>query len=465
MNKNQYLIKNIVYFGLGTIGTKLISFIMVPLYTGVLTTAEYGIIDLVMTVSLVICPILTMNIHESVLRFLLDANSDTRAIMSFSYLIIFFAGIVSLIAIPILGYIPELSEYKELTYFYILTTAILPIFTMYLRGNEYMKQFVAVNIISTFSTALLNIVFLLYFKWRIDGYLLALIFSNVIVIFISFISGHMLQNTFPFKRHKEMEKAMLKYSILLIPNSLLWWLISSSDRIMVNSFLGNAANGLYAVAYKIPSILNILSTIFLQAWQMLAIKDEKSNDKEEYANFILKSLIEIMFIGGAVMMLLIKPFMSIYVSEMYYSAWKCIPILVLAFIIQSISTFVATYYNVAKDSKGMLKSAVIGVIVNIPLNAMLIPWIGINGASIATCISYFVITIYRTAKIKEYIELKVFTKQFCIFLVEFLVLIGLVSFEKLFFVQVLLSLVIVYQARGVVVISLKRVKAYRNKKL
>lgn len=79
-NRNRYLMKNTIIFTLGNFGSKLISFFLIPLYTNVLTTTEYGVVDLVVTVVTVAVPVLTLNISESVMRFALDKDADKQKI-------------------------------------------------------------------------------------------------------------------------------------------------------------------------------------------------------------------------------------------------------------------------------------------------------------------------------------------------------------------------------------------------
>ena len=90
MGKNKYLLKNTVIFAIGNIATRLLSFLLVPLYTNVLTTEEFGIIDLLCTICSFIIPIFSFNIIEAVLRFSLDKNSKNNKIMSIGLISIIF---------------------------------------------------------------------------------------------------------------------------------------------------------------------------------------------------------------------------------------------------------------------------------------------------------------------------------------------------------------------------------------
>ena len=86
----------------------------------------------------------------------------------------------------------------------------------------------------------------------------------------------------------DLRRQMLRYCIPLIPTAIFWWIMGVSDRYMVKWFLGGAANGIYAVAYKIPTILTILATVFMDAWQLSAIT-ESSGDRESHLQFYGKT--------------------------------------------------------------------------------------------------------------------------------------------------------------------------------
>ena len=112
--------------------------------------------------------------------------------------------------------------------------------------------------------------------------------------------------------------------------------------------------------------------------------------------------------------MMIKPFLKIYVSNDYYSSWQFTPYLIIGFSILTLASFLSSSYNVHKDSKGFLFSGTAGAIINVILNFLLIPSIGINGAAIATALSYISVFIYRIFDTKKYVKVKIFTKEFII---------------------------------------------------
>lgn len=127
---------------------------------------------------------------------------------------------------------------------------------------------------------------------------------------------------------------MVKYAIVLVPNSFMWWIMNSSDRLMVTAMVGVAANGIYAVAYKIPTLLSSVTQVFNQAWSYSAIREEGSSDEEKYNNDIYNRLVVIVCICAAGLMMVMKFFLRYYVGAEYYIAWKYTPVLIIGFIFQ-----------------------------------------------------------------------------------------------------------------------------------
>ena len=205
---------------------------------------------------------------------------------------------------------------------------------------------------------------------------------------------------------------MINYSIVLIPNTFMWWIINSSDRVLVTALLGAAANGIYAVSYKIPSVVSVIASIFNQAWGYSAIHEDESEDRDRYSNAVYKGLIAVSVISGIALLFVMKPLMDIYVEGSYYEAWRYTPFLIIGNVFMTTGTFLASWYTVNKDSKGYLLSAICGAAVNIVLNVALIPLIGITGSALATCVSYITVFAYRARDIKKYITIKIMSRRY-----------------------------------------------------
>lgn len=413
-NRNNYLIKNTIIFTLGNLGSKLISFFLIPLYTNALTTTEYGVIDLVATVGTVAVPILTLNICESVMRFALDKDADNEKITQIGTNILLIGMGVGFLILPICHSFNKISQYSIFVYFYVVSLAVSQLYLCDLRGKELLVYYSIGNVLHTLFIAVLNILFLLAFKEGIEGYLKAYIIANTLTAIYALIMGKGYRSFFFSRVDKKLLQRMVKYSIVLIPNSFMWWIMNSSDRIMVSSMVGIAANGIYAVSYKLPTLVSTLTTIFNQAWSYSAIREEGTEDESEYNNKIFKTLIGSVMLIGIGLVTFMKPFLSIYVAKEYYIAWKYTPFLTVGCVYLTLASFMATSYTVHKDSFGYLFSGTFGAVFNIAMNFVLIPWIGVYGAAIATCISYMLVFVFRLFHTRKYIQYNIKNKEFLV---------------------------------------------------
>lgn len=411
MNRKKYLFKNTVIMAIGSFSTKFISFFLVPLYTKVLTTTQYGTIDLMYTLCLVLAPLFTLNIAESVMRFLLDKNDNCKEILTIANTMLLIAIILSLIIVPISSCFSILTNYSWLLYFYLISLCSSQIYLAYLKGIEKLTLYSFGNFLQTLLIALLNLYFLLKLNMGIKGYFLAYIISNFLVTLFAIISGNIFKNI-SLNIDKKLLKDMVKYSVVLIPTSFLWWIMNSSDRVMISKMLNVSANGVYAVSYKIPSMISVFITVFAQAWLFSAIKEENSEDTVKYTNLVFKRLFGFSSIIAIGLFMILKPFLKIYVASDYFISWKYTPFLIIGAIFQGMATFLSTSYNVKKDNKGFLYSGLIGALLNIILNFLLIPTFKVYGAAFATCISYIVVFIYRILDTKKYCYIKFHTEYF-----------------------------------------------------
>lgn len=407
----KYLAKNTLLFTLGNLGTKLITFFLVPLYTGVLSKTEYGTADLMLTIASFVVPILICNINEAVMRFMLDKNANQDKILSTGFLVIGIMCLCSTACIPLIKLYAPFQDCYLYVYLYFISRGVLTVLLYNLRGKEQLLRFSIGNIIHVLCIAIFNILFLLIFKWRLKGLLLSYIIGNIVTIIYAAFAGNIFKSLCNLKIDIKLTKEMLKFSVVLIPNSFMWWIMNSSDRIMLTAMSGVAASGVYAVSSKIPSLISMISSIFNQAWNYSAIKEDESKDKNDYNNEVFTFLLAITSIISLGVLLILKPFMKIYVSDEYYDAWKYSPPIIVGTLFLVLATFLSSQYTVKKDSKGFLFSSTSGAVINILLNFILIPVIGALGAAIATGISYLLVYLYRAIDTKKYFTVHVFNRR------------------------------------------------------
>ena len=250
-----------------------------------------------------------------------------------------------------------------------------------------------------------NILLLVVFKWGINGYVLSTVLSNVLSVLFLFWIANLKKFVKPRQVSPAIAKAMLVYSLPLIPTTIFWWITNVSGRYMVTYFLGESANGLFSVAYKIPTVITMISGIFSQAWQISAVTEADDPGQSRFYSDIFSSYQTVVFMCASGVLLLIKPITAILVSEAFYPSWKYVPFLVLSVIFSCFVTFLGTFYMVAKKNAMALVTTCVGAGLNLVLNYFLIPKYGVNGAAFATFACYFTVFVLRAVDTRRIVRL------------------------------------------------------------
>ncbi|WP_026572831.1 lipopolysaccharide biosynthesis protein [Bacillus sp. UNC438CL73TsuS30] len=447
MNIYKKLISNSLIFAVGNLGSKLIVFLLVPLYTYYLTTSEFGLVDLMITATGLLIPAFSLSIFDSVLRFVMDKNYDKQAILINSFVVTFLGVAILIMLYPVLLILFPFDQYISYFYLLLIAQAISTILNQFIRANGKVKVFAASGIINALLLLILNVTFLVIFHKGITGYLLSLIFSYLGSSLFSFFVGKVFLEINLKKINFQLMKEMLQYSIPLIPNSLMWWIMSLSDRYVITFFLGLSANGLYALANKIPNILSIVSSIFFQAWQLSAIEESKSKEKSRFYTNVFNAFSITMLLSTSLILAHLKFIIELFVADNYYVAWKYVPFLLLGVVFSSFSGFLGTNYIAAKKTSGVFKTSVIGALINILANIILIPKIGINGAAVGTMLSFVAIWLLRIKDTKEFVTIKLNIIRLSLSLLFIFFQIGLLynnlKFGYLFQILILVIIIII----------------------
>jgi O-antigen/teichoic acid export membrane protein len=204
-------------------------------------------------------------------------------------------------------------------------------------------------------------------------------------------------------------KDLLKFCLPLVPSTIFWWITGVSDRYLVAAMVSDEENGLYAAAYKIPTLLTYVVTIFNDAWKLSAVSE--SEDKEKCAEFysqIYGYYIAVMFVGGGAIAVCSQLAAKILFAESYFTAWIFIPVLSAATVFTALDTFLGSVYFTVKRTQMSLWTSLLGAAVNVVLNFIMIPKLGAMGASIATFASYFLVYIVRAATMGRFMRFKMY---------------------------------------------------------
>ncbi|MBQ2974733.1 MAG: flippase [Clostridia bacterium] len=409
--KYKKLAKNTVVFMVGNFGSKLISFVIVPLYTYVLTTEEYGIIDLFTTTINLILPFMILGLNEAVLRFLAGKEMKKETVASDCFVVFLLNSLIVWALYPLYSGLPALGEHAFLFTVLLTVMAFNQVFLQYLRGNGQTVAFAMNGIIITAVTVLANLFFLLYLKMGIKGYLLAFIIAQLCSA-VEIIFASKLWRDIRFKHiNKKMLREMLSYCLPLIPGSLMWWVMNAGDKYMINYFIDASANGIYSVAHKFPTIINMFYAVFMQAWQLSAIEEKKSDSSSGFHSNVYRYILAVLAIVGSGIILVSKP-LYLYVMESEFKiAWQSVPLLIIAQVFSCLTGFFGTVYVVEKKTKKALITTMCGAIANLAFNLVLIPKFGLIGAAAGTMLGYTVAASMRMLDTKKYINIDLKIKK------------------------------------------------------
>ncbi len=436
-NKYKFLISNTGLFFISTFSSKFLVFLLMPIYTAVLSPAQFNAADLVTQTANLLIPLVSLGIPNSIIRFGLDKNYSKRGVFTTAALTYFFGFSLLLAFYPAIVKLEFVSYYVRYLYLFLFCSCLRTLVQQFVRAKTYTRLYAADGIMATVNTLLFVYLFLVKFDMGVEGYILATIAADFVsFLFLSVVSG-CWKNFSLKKATPQLAREMLGYCLPLIPTGVFWWITNVSDRYLVTAMVSASVGGIYAISYKIPSIVNLFSTVFTEAWQISAVQEGQQQNPEKFFKTVFRAYQGIMFMAGAGLILLCKPLTDIMVAPEYYESWRFMPVLIMATIFSSFSGFMSSIYMVQKNGKANLFTMMAGAISNIAMNIVFIPKMGAQGAAIATFISYALVFILRALGTRKFINISVSP-------LFMLVNVGLMA---------VLSLVMVYEVKHWIIIS------------
>lgn len=414
MSRHKYrdLSKNTILFTISNFGTKIISFLLVPLYTSILSTNDYGTADLMTTTAQLLIPVLTLNIQDAVLRFALDKNYSAKETLKVSKNIIFLSSLCLAIALYFLcrlNIITLDSQYIVFLFLSFLVGSLSNSVSMYLKAEDKVGILVISGLTNTLITCVLNICLLLFLRMGMLGYLFANIAGSAVGVGIMICGGKIVGDFLsPLRRmDKKLALQMVSFSAPLVVNSIAWWLNNASDRYILTFFAGTVANGIYSVSYKVPTILSTLQSIFYSAWSISAITEFDKDDHDGFMGNVYMTYACGSILGCSCLLIFNQFIAHILYAKEFYQAWQFTPPLLVGTVFNGIALFEGCIFTAVKDTKSVTISTLVGSGINTLLNFILIPFWGAEGAALATLVGYLCVWIVRTIQVKKIVRMKV----------------------------------------------------------
>ena len=403
MDKYKKLASNTLILSIGMFSSKLLVYFLMPLYTAILSAEQYGTADLITNAANLLIPFCCIGITYGVFRFAADNEENHKTIFSSGVVVLLASSIVFLLASPVISTVSYFKDYSWLIAFYVISSNFHTLCKEYIRAKGRMKLYAVQSILGTALTVAFNLLFLIPMGLGVTGYVLSVAVADAIgTVFL--IVYAKLYNDFSIKAVSKLKiKEMLRYSLPMMPTTVIWWITNVSDRFIVTAICGSAANGLYSAAYKIPTIIALVAGVFNEAWQFSAISESK--DEKGVSGFfseVFEKYQAILFLGCSMLIPFTQLATMILLDKSYYEAWSFMPVLLVATVFSSLVTFIGTIYTVKKRTMMSFVTAALGAGLNVGLNFLMIPSMGAQGAGIATAISYFAVFVFRAIHSKSF---------------------------------------------------------------
>lgn len=419
--RDKYLLKNIGVLTIGNFSSKILGFLLVPLYTDILQTSEVGEYDLIVSFISLLFPILTVNISDGVMRFLMDPENKKSDVMvvGMKFLVVGLGtGFFLLFSLCAITDIKVVKEYFVLIILFCFAYFFNNFMIQVSKGLERVNDISIAGVVGTLISFISCFLFLKVFKTGIKGFFYVGILGELVPAIYLFVRSKLWTFLINSKLNSPLQQKMLIYSAPLIATAVGWWINSASDKYVVSLLCDVSVCGLLAVSYRIPSIINTLQGIFIQAWQISAVKEYGTKDTSLFFGKTFEIVNVLICAACSWLIILSKPVGFILFKKDFFDAWQFAPFLLISCVLNSAAGLLGPILSAKKASKPMALSAIFGALTNIILNIILVISIGVQGATIATAIASFVIYFVR----KRAVGKDIYVKRYSIVLITWILL-------------------------------------------
>lgn len=406
INKYKKLFANTTIFFISEFASKVLVFLLLPLYTSYLTTVEYGVSDLIFTTVILFIPLFTLSIQQATLRFAMEKKNNPKHVLSFSIKIVLCGFAILVICFPfIVNVINIPSEYVILFYLLYITSAFDGLLSFFVRAIDKTIYVGISGVIKTVITIFANIIMLVILRKSVFGYVMSSIIAYTVSSIFLIISCKLYKYLSIKKPPNQLTKSMIRYSVPLIPNSISWWLSNFASKFIILFYISASAQGVYSVASKIPAVLTTIQSIFIHAWQLSAISEYDQPDRDAFFSSIYRLYDCTMVLSASALIMLTKIMSKILFSNAYYDAWRAVPFLMISVVFGALSGYLGTVFAASKKNVTMFTSTSSGAVFSVLACFILVPRLGIVGAALSTALANILIWFIRLVKSIKHVKI------------------------------------------------------------
>lgn len=411
-NRLKELLSNTLLFAIANMGSKLLVFLMIPLYTAVLTTEEYGISDMVQTTAQMLFPILTGMIADAVLRFCFIEGINKKNVFTTGLKITLCGGVLSIFVTIGLYFLPmfdSIGLYILFVPIIFCNQGLINLMHKFARGINEVKVSATAGLLNSFIVVTLNLLFLLVFKMGVLGFLISYTTADLIAIAYMAKRCQVKKYWTTEEIDIKLRKEMVSYSVPLVPNQISWWAQSSISRYIMLTWLGVSAVGIYSATLRIPSILTVLCDIFAQAWLLSALKDYGSDDSKNYIKSMHKKYFSMLVVLTSIIILLSHILAKLLLSGGFVAYWWVTPYLFISVFLGALVGFLGSIFSSERKNMMQFISTLIGALVSVFVTLLFLKQYGVIVVAVSTLVGYYVIWLIRRLAVNKFLDVGVST--------------------------------------------------------
>jgi len=443
--------KNLKLFTIANFATRASSFILLPIYSNSLSIGDFGLFDLIFTLLLLLMPLVTISVYEAVQKYNIENPFESDVAISTAlifYCIPFLILGFFVLLVLVFDMADEYSAYLTLGFLLLVLMSLYELLMRHLIGTN--KETIYAQSSIVFSTTLLVSMFIFLYKYSgglstviwcyIGSYLVGCIYLMVKSNLQSVLSLS------KFNRHTL--KTMLRFSAPLSINASMWWIFDVSDRWILLYFKGVEQVGLYSVANKLNAIVIIIHVIIFQAWQVSAIDIYGKPGAMQFFKRTFLLHYSAIFIMTSIALVISKDLLEVVLSADFAQAWAVTYPLLIATAFFCLSSFFGVFYVLTEKTSRVLVTSVVAAIINIILNFILIPYLGLYGAAYATVISTLALLLIRSRDAYNLVNFKIEVPEFVFAIGMTMLIFVLVTFQQLYISIFVLAMLIIISIRS-----------------
>lgn len=396
-----------IYF-IGNISCKLVSFLLLPLYTEILAPDQMGTYDVSVAYMSFFMSLLYLDIPSSTLRFMMDKEgAEKYKAIKISYIIFSMSTVCYVVSMIIAGQILSL----EFIYLLLLQGFIQTLYNLQgniIRGMGYNAYYAATGLVSTIITLTLNILLLKVAKLGYESFYISAIVSGVAGTIILEFKTKTLSRIFKETFDSELFKKMLKFCLPLCINSAAYWFLSSFNKVVINNYLSAEENGYYAIAFKFTNIITLMASCFQMAWQEMSYRAGADNTIDLGAFYTRANNLQIKLLSCAVLgaipcVGIIFPYI---INEQYWASQPIIPYYIIATALTIMSSMLGNALSSIKKTKQLFVCTLCAAIINVIMMLLLVKKIGVLAGAISLMCGYCVDTVLRWIVLRKHTKQK-----------------------------------------------------------